>query len=197
MSYSFIHSSPQLPLHLERVGVRSFKNIYLLLYYGFARHLPKSTTPLVGKPSKLFRRFLCSRIFAKAGKKLNVEQGCYFGNGKDIKVGFEVGFGRNFQCRNVKLTVGDYLMMGEDVLFQGGKHNFDNTEIPMGHQGGGGKTELIIGNDVWIGARVIALPGCKKIGNGVIIGAGSVVTKDIPDHAIVGGNPVKVLKMRR
>jgi maltose O-acetyltransferase len=87
--------------------------------------------------------------------------------------------------------------MGEDVLFQGGKHNFENTEIPMGHQGGEGKTELNIGNDVWIGARVIVLPGCKKIGNGVIIGAGSVVTKDIPDYAIVGGNPAKVLKMRK
>ena len=172
------------------------KKVYLILYYIVAQHFPKSTTPLVGKLSKLFRRFLCSRIFAKAGKKLVVEKGVYFGNGKDIEVGFEVGFGKNFQCRNVKLTVGDYLMMGEDVLFQGGKHNFDTIEIPMGHQGGGGKTELIIGNDVWIGARVIVLPGCKKIGTGVIIGAGSVVTKDIPDYAIVGGNPAKILKTR-
>jgi maltose O-acetyltransferase len=173
------------------------KRVYLILYYIVARHFPKSTTPFFGVLSKALRSFLCSSIFAKAGKKLNVEQGCYFGNGKDIEVGFEVGFGRNFQCRNVKLTVGDYLMMGEDVLFQGGKHNFERTDIPMGHQGGGGKTELIIGNDVWIGARTIVLPGCKKIGNGVIIGAGSVVTKDIPDYAIVGGNPAKILKTRQ
>ena len=175
----------------------SLKKLYIVIYYGFARYLPKSTTPFFGVLSKVLRRFLCSRIFAKVDKKLNVEQGCYFGNGKDIVVGFEVGFGRNFQCRNVKLTVGDYLMMGEDVLFQGGKHNFDNIEIPMGHQGGGGKTELTIGNDVWIGARAIVLPGCKNIGNGVIIGAGSVVTKDIPDYAIVGGNPAKILKTRQ
>ena len=171
--------------------------LYLLIYYGFAQHLPKSTTPFLGKSSKQFRSFLCKHIFSKSDKKLNIEQGVYIGNGKDIKVGFEVGFGRNFQCRNVKLLVGDYLMMGEDVLFQGGKHNFTRTDIPMGHQGNGGKTELTIGNDVWIGARAIVLPGCKKIGNGVIIGAGSVVTKDIPDYAIVGGNPAKVLKMRK
>ena len=40
------------------------------------------------------------------------------------------------------------------------------------------------------------LPGCKHIGKGVIIGAGSVVTKDVPDYAIVGGNPAKVIRIR-
>lgn len=172
------------------------RSIYLLLYYGFAKHLPKSTAPILGVVSKQFRVILCEKLFAKSGKKLNVEQGAYFGGGKDIEVGYEVGFGRNFQCRNVVLKIGDYLMMGEDVLFQGGKHNFEDVEIPMGHQGGGGKTTLTIDDDVWIGARVILLPGCKHIGKGVIIGAGSVVTKDIPDYAIVGGNPAKIIRYR-
>ena len=170
--------------------------VYLLLYYGFARYLPKSTAPLVGPLAKGIRRIICKNLFAKCGKKLNVEQGAYFGNGRDIEVGYEVGFGRNFQCRSVRLKVGDYLMMGEDVLFQGGRHNFENTDIPMGHQGSGGKTPLQIDDDVWIGARVIILPGCKHIGTGVIIGAGSVVTKDIPDYAIVGGNPARVIRFR-
>jgi maltose O-acetyltransferase len=169
---------------------------YLLIYYTLAKYLPKSTTPVIGKVSKNLRRFLCSQLFKSSGNKLVVENGVYFGNGKDVSVGFEVGFGKNFQCRNVKLTVGDYLMMGEDVLFQGGNHSFERTDIPMGHQGGGGKTELVIANDVWIGARVIVLPGCKKIGNGVVVGAGSVVTKDIPDYAIVGGNPAKIIRFR-
>lgn len=175
----------------------NMNKIYLLFYYGFAKHLPKSNAPIIGKYAKLIRYFLSVRILRKAGKKLNVEQGAYFGNGKDIEVGFEVGFGRNFQCRNVQLKVGDYLMMGEDVLFQGGSHHCERTDIPMGHQGGGGKTTLTIGNDVWIGARVIVLPGCQQIGSGVIIGAGAVVTKNIPDYAVVGGNPAKVVKMRK
>lgn len=52
-----------------------------------------------------------------------------------------------------------------------------------------------IGNDVWIGMNSTVLPGIK-IGNGAIIGAGSVVTKDVPDYAIVVGNPAKILKYR-
>ena len=172
------------------------RKLLLILYYGFAKHLPKSTMPVLGKFSQKLRRIICKPIFSSCGNKLNIENAVYFGNGKDIKLGTEVGFGRNFQCRNVKLSVGDFLMMGEDVLFQGGSHNFQDISIPMGHQGGNGKTVLNIESDVWIGARVIVLPGCKHIGKGVIIGAGSVVTKDIPDYAIVGGNPAKVLKSR-
>ena len=57
------------------------------------------------------------------------------------------------------------------------------------------KEPVYIGDDVWIGARVIILPG-RKIGEGVIIGAGAVVTKDVPDYAVVGGNPAKVIKFR-
>lgn len=59
-------------------------------------------------------------------------------------------------------------------------------------------TEILpieIGNDVWIGANVIILDGVK-IGNGAILGAGSVVIRDVPDYAIVGGVPAKVIKYR-
>ncbi|MDW8380816.1 MAG: CatB-related O-acetyltransferase [Verrucomicrobiota bacterium] len=55
---------------------------------------------------------------------------------------------------------------------------------------------LEIGHDVWIGANVIILPKCKRIGNGAVIGAGSVVTKDVPDFAIVAGNPARVIRWR-
>lgn len=55
---------------------------------------------------------------------------------------------------------------------------------------------LTIGHDVWIGTNVIITVGCSSIGNGSIIAAGSVVTKDIPPYAIVGGIPAKVIKQR-
>lgn len=136
-------------------------------------------------------------MFAECGRKLNVEQGVYIGNGKDIRVGNFVGFGKNFTMHNRILIVDDYLMMGEDVLFLGGGHGFDRTDIPMGRQDSKEKTPLFIAGDVWIGARVVVLPGCKRIGHGAIIGAGSIVTKDVPDYAIMGGNPAKILKYRK
>ena len=174
--------------------------IYLLLYYGFARFLPKSSAPFLGKYSKLIRRFICRRLFKKDDshqcKKLVVEQGAYFGSGKNFIVGNEVGFGKNFKSLNRIVTIDDYLMMGEDVLFLGGGHNYDRTDIPMGHQGNQGLTPLHIAGDVWIGARAIILPGCKEIGHGSIIGAGAVVTKDVPAWSIVGGNPARVIRYR-
>jgi len=55
---------------------------------------------------------------------------------------------------------------------------------------------LIIGNDVWLGSGATILPGCRKIGNGAIVAASAVVTKDVPDFAIVAGNPAKLLAYR-
>ena len=55
--------------------------------------------------------------------------------------------------------------------------------------------KTIIGNDVWIGQRVVVKSGCR-IGDGAVVGAGAVVTKDVPPYAIVGGVPAKVIRMR-
>lgn len=175
--------------------------IYRLLYYSFAKYLPKSTFPVIGKISKAIRRRLCRHLFMKDEahrcQDLNVEQGAYFGSGKNFTVGNEVGFGRNFKSLNRIVTIDDYLMMGEDVLFLGGGHNMERTDIPMGHQGGTGLIPLHIAGDVWIGTRAIILPGCRRIGHGAVIGAGAVVTKDVPDWAVVGGNPAQVIRYRK
>lgn len=173
------------------------KTFYLFIYYGFARYLPKSTTSIVGNLGMKIRRLLCKHIFLSCGEKVVIENNVYFGNGRDIELGSEVGFGSNFKSLNRILKIGSYLMMGEDVLFLGGGHNYKQTDIPMGYQATIPRTPLLINDDVWIGARVIVLPGCKRIGKGVIIGAGSVVTRDIPDYAIVGGNPAKIIKYRK
>ena len=55
---------------------------------------------------------------------------------------------------------------------------------------------LTIGHDVWIGARVIILPGCRQIGDGAVVGAGAVVTRDVEPYRIVGGNPARVIQPR-
>ena len=58
------------------------------------------------------------------------------------------------------------------------------------------RSELVVGNDVWVGQNAIILSRVRRIGDGAVIGAGAVVTKDVPDFAVVVGNPAKVVKYR-
>lgn len=170
---------------------------WLILYYGFGRHLPKSTTPVIGKAALRLRRLCGRHLFAECGRDLNLEQGAYIGKGSRIHAGNYVGIGKNFciHCRD--LIVGDYLMMGEDVLVEGGGHYFADPDKRIGDGPDILSKPLEIAGDVWIGARVTILPGCKRIGAHSIIGAGSVVTHDIPDYAIAGGNPARVIRKRK
>jgi maltose O-acetyltransferase len=175
--------------------------LFKLLYYGFARFLPKSTAPVVGGVSKIIRRGLVRHLVVRDenhnARKLVVEQGAYFGSGKNFIVGDHVALGKNFKSLNRIVTIDDYLLMGEDVLFLGSGHNMDRTNIPIGMQGDKPSSPLHIAGDVWIGARAVILPGCRRIGHGAVVGAGAVVTKDVPDWAVVGGNPATVIKYRR
>ena len=58
------------------------------------------------------------------------------------------------------------------------------------------RTPLVIEDDVWIGHNVIILPGCARIGRGAVVGAGSVVTRDVAPYTVVAGNPARRLKDR-
>lgn len=171
---------------------------WLFVYYGFARFLPKSTLPFLGKSIRAFRAFICRHLFAECGKGyINVERGAYFGSGKNFSIEDNVSLGRNFKSLNRVVTIKNGFQSGEDVLLQGGDHIFESTDIPIWQQGQKPPTPLLIDGDVWVGARVIVLSGCRRIGHGAVIGAGAVVTHDVPDWAVVGGNPARVIKMRK
>lgn len=174
------------------------RKFWLVLYYGFARHLPKSNRGAMGKFAKWLRGKCARHLFAECeGEDINLEQGAYVGNGRNFHVLGDAAIGKDFVCHNRIVTIQGNVMMGEEVMFLGGGHKFDNPDVLIGAEGDDPDTPLEIGVDVWIGARVIVLPGCKKIGAHSIIGAGAVVTKDVPDYAIVGGNPAKVIRMRK
>jgi chloramphenicol O-acetyltransferase type B len=93
-----------------------------------------------------------------------------------------------------KCTIGSYFHSGQECMIITGIHNYDHgNAIPYD------ETEItkdvLIEDFVWLGSRVIILPGVT-IGEGAIIQAGAVVTKNIPKYAIAGGSPASVFKYR-
>ncbi|MGO4651537.1 CatB-related O-acetyltransferase [Arthrobacter sp. 2RAF22] len=102
--------------------------------------------------------------------------------------------------------IGDYVSIGPNVRRFGAAHPMDYPALhPLFYNPRLGlvaadkdveRSPCWIGHDSWIGANVTILPGCRRIGIGAAIGAGSVVTRDIPDFAVAAGNPAKVLRNR-
>ena len=167
------------------------------LYYIFVRHLPRTDRHYLIKRTwiRTLRYHVCKGMFDYCGGGNNIEHGAYFGSGKDLRLGKYSGIGINAQVQT-PLEIGDYVLMGPDVVIFTKNHKTSDLNKPIGVQGMTEPRKVTIGNDVWIGQRVMIMPGVK-IGDGSIIAAGSVVTKDVPPYAVVGGVPSRVLKMRK
>lgn len=165
---------------------------WLGIYYGFARHLSVSSRPYGGKVAQKLRYFCCKHFLNYCGKDVNIEGGVEFIS-LEIQIGDRSGLGIN--SRIGMATLGKDVMMGPDVMIISANHVSTDLSKPMDAQGCDEQKRVIIDDDVWIGARSIILPG-RKIGRGAIIGAGAVVTEDVPPYAVVGGNPAIVLKYR-
>jgi maltose O-acetyltransferase len=136
----------------------------------------------------------CRKLFRACGENVNVEQGANFYTGWEIEIGDNSSLG--IECMiPYDLKVGNDVMMGPYVVIVGDSHQFSRTDVPMRLQGNRKFPPVRIEDDVWIGARAIVLPGVR-IGKGSIIGAGAVVTKDMPPYSICAGNPARVIKYR-
>ncbi|RZJ66074.1 MAG: acyltransferase [Flavobacterium sp.] len=93
------------------------------------------------------------------------------------------------------LTIGNNVLIASHCVIIPSNHNFDDISIPINHQGET-KKGISISDDVWIGAGCRILDGVT-IGKGAIIAAGAVVNKDVPEYAIMGGVPAKLIRMRK
>lgn len=176
--------------------LKTMRSLWLFFYYTIAKHLPLSYRfGFLGKLSKTVRRITCNQIFKSVGKNINVERGASFGSGNHIQIGDNSGLGENCQVPD-NIQIGRDVMMGPDVLIIGKNHEFENLQIPMRLQGAKDAPPVVIADDVWIGTRTIILPGIT-INKGAIIGAGSVVTHDVPAFAICAGNPARIIKVRK
>ena len=163
-----------------------------LLYHLIAMHLPMS----FGKfnlGARKVRQFCAKLILDDCGDWVNIEKDVHFGDG--LKIGNGSGIGAHSNVPG-DVIIGENVMIGEQLLVFTQNHRTDDLSVPMGAQGMTESRQVVIGNDVWIGARVVILPGVH-IGNGCVIGAGSVVTKNVPDYEIWGGNPAHFLKSRK
>lgn len=170
--------------------MRTKKEIFWqILYFMFARWLPVSYHCELARK---LRVFFARRIAISIGDHANIEKGAQFN--ANVSIGKYSDLGVRCQI-NGPLTMGDYVMMGPDCIVYTQNHKIDDLSLPMQQAGFGDVKPVTIGNDVWIGGRVIILPGVT-IGDGCVIGAGAVVAKDIPPYSVAVGVPAKVVKSR-
>ncbi len=158
--------------------------------YACVRNLPASFCPYFPWGSRL--RGFFARGFISCGRNVNIEHGAVFS--KHVTLGDNSGIGIHAQLTGT-VVIGAYVMMAPDVVIITSNHATDRVDIPMQQQGTAAEQPVIIRDDVWIGQRVMILPGVE-IGQGSIIGACAVVTKNVPPYAIVAGNPARIIRSR-
>lgn len=141
-------------------------------------------------PSHSFRRFFFRAAGVKIGKKSTIHVGVKFYAPRGVSVGDGTLVGDHAVLDGrAPLKIGDHVDIASQVMIYNFEHDINAEDFkPVG-----GPVE--IGDYVFIGPRAIILPGVK-VGTGAVVAAGAVVTKDVPERAIVGGVPAKVIGER-
>ncbi len=161
---------------------------------------------IVGLISRAWNKFIVAPIkkssFAKCGKNVTVGRNFCVSGSSNMYVGNNVilGPGNLFMCTRAKIIIGDNVMFGPRVTIVTGDHRMDVVGKPMTAITDADKLpendmDVEFKGDNWIGANAIILKGIT-VGEGAVITAGAVVTKDVPECSICGGVPAKVIKMR-
>jgi len=135
------------------------------------------------------RRILCS-LFARGGDTVWMQPPFFCDYGSNIELGERVFF--NFNCVVLDVCpvrIGSFTLFGPAVQIYTAMHPF-NARLRREQEFG---KPVEIGSDVWVGGGAIILPGVR-IGSQAVIGAGSVVTRDVPDGMFAAGNPCRVIR---
>lgn len=137
------------------------------------------------------RAALLRKILGKVKQNICIEPSFWCDYGYNIEVGENFYANHNLVILDcAKVTFGDHVFIGPNSSFYTANHPIDfkqrNEGLESAHP-------ITVGDNVWFGGNVVVLPGIS-IGNNSVIGAGSVIIKDIPDNVVAVGNPCKVVK---
>lgn len=146
--------------------------------------------------NNLYRDLKYKLIIPNRGKNIIIGRNFTYSNPENIYLGNNIYISHDveFITNNSRIIVGNYVLIGPYTLITTSNYKLNKINKPIYTQGIISKI-VNIADDVWIGAHVSILSGVK-IGKGAVIGAGSVVTKDIPPYAVAVGVPAKVIKYR-
>lgn len=126
------------------------------------------------------------------GRRSVVESYCCINNAVgDVTIGDHTRIGIHSTIIG-PVCIGSHVHLAQGITVTALNHNFTNTDQRIDQQGITTQ-QVVIGDDVWIGANSVILPGVT-IGHHCVVAAGAVVTKDVPDYCVVGGVPAKVIK---
>jgi len=144
----------------------------------------------------LIHRVKSQRIKSRIGKNSIVSPGFKINFPDNLEIGDYVYIGPNsFFSSFGKILIKRGSIIGPNLIIHTANHNYENNIQAIPYDKGLIIKDVTIEENVWIGDRVIIVPGVN-IGEGAIIAAGSVVVKDIPPFSIAGGNPAKVIRDR-
>jgi len=169
------------------------RGLRVLIYYGLLRWLPNDSVPFGFVFDKL-RYYCCRPLFKHCGYPVNIRHYAHFGNGAKVSIGDHSDLGTN--CFIVgDVDIGSHVGLSFDVFITSLNRDFSRTEGTAVGVGNRPSVPVTIHDDVLILARVMILPGVT-IGSHSVIGGGAVVSKAVPEWAIVAGNPARIVGWR-
>lgn len=145
----------------------------------------------------VIRTFIWSLRVGSIGKNVEIMKGVNFTHPHEVTLGDNVYINQDtlFMSQESPIHIGSYVRIGPRCTFISFNHNTAKSIKNMYLEKNILKGKIVIKDDVWVGANVTVLADVT-IGHGAVVAAGSVVTKNVPDYAVVAGVPAKVIKMR-